>query len=97
MTPDLGQGACQAIEDALELAMWLGAKFDKMGGLKNYEASRIPRTSSIVLSSRRMGRIGQINSTVLCRVRDAAMGLVPRALTLRSLAPIVGYEGHLKD
>jgi 2-polyprenyl-6-methoxyphenol hydroxylase-like FAD-dependent oxidoreductase len=97
MTPDLGQGACQAIEDALELARCLSAKLDKAGSLKNYEATRIARTSSIVLASRRMGHIGQISSPLLCRMRDAAMGLLPRAITIRGLAPIIGYEKHLGD
>jgi 2-polyprenyl-6-methoxyphenol hydroxylase-like FAD-dependent oxidoreductase len=95
MTPDLGQGACQAIEDALELAKFLHSEPTQAAGLRAYEGSRIPRSRSIVLASRRMGRLGQIDSPVLGSMRDFALRLTPRAVNLRSLAPFVGYEGHL--
>ena len=97
MTPDLGQGACQAIEDALELARALASEANVAAGLKRYEASRIPRTSSVVSASRRMGSLGQVNSPLLCRLRDLALRHTPEAVTLRSLAPILGYEGHLAE
>jgi 2-polyprenyl-6-methoxyphenol hydroxylase-like FAD-dependent oxidoreductase len=96
MTPDLGQGACQAIEDALELAKFLHAAPNAGAGLNAYEASRILRTRSVVLASRRMGRIGQLSSSFLCRLRDSAFRLTPNAVSLRSMAPFVGYEGHLE-
>jgi 2-polyprenyl-6-methoxyphenol hydroxylase-like FAD-dependent oxidoreductase len=96
MTPDLGQGACQSIEDALELAKSLVSGANEVAGLKEYEACRIARTKSIVLGSRRMGRVGQLNSPLLCRIRDMALKLTPRAVTLRSLAPTIGYERHLE-
>jgi 2-polyprenyl-6-methoxyphenol hydroxylase-like FAD-dependent oxidoreductase len=96
MTPDLGQGACQAIEDAMELARSLVSAPNQIAGLRDYEARRIARTTSIVLGSRRMGRIGQVNSPLLCRIRDMVLKLTPRVVTLRSIAPIIGYEKHLE-
>jgi 2-polyprenyl-6-methoxyphenol hydroxylase-like FAD-dependent oxidoreductase len=95
MAPDLGQGACQAIEDALELAKSLDSEAGVPESLRRYEASRIPRTTSIVLASRRMGRMGQIESPLLCRLRDLAFQLTPGEVSLRTLAPVVGYEKHL--
>jgi 2-polyprenyl-6-methoxyphenol hydroxylase-like FAD-dependent oxidoreductase len=97
MTPNLGQGACQAIEDGLELASVLAAETNVKAGLKNYEARRIVRTRSIVLASRRLGAVGQIESSLLCHLRDLALRLTPESFTMRSLAPILGYEGHLAD
>lgn len=97
MTPNLGQGACQAMEDALELAFFLATGVDCQTALKQYEASRIPRTSRIVLASRRIGAIGQIDSPFLCSLRNLAFKLTPTGATLRSLCSIVGYEGHLVD
>ena len=97
MTPDLGQGACQAIEDAIEIARFLHTMPSEREALKAYEASRGPRTRSIVLASRRMGRIGQIDSRLLCGMRDCALRLTPRSVNLRSLAPFVGYEKHLEN
>lgn len=95
MTPDLGQGACQAIEDAVELANSLATATTVTAGLQEYEARRIARTSSIVLGSRRMGKIGQAKSSILCAIRDATFKLTPRSATLSSIAPIIGFESHL--
>jgi len=95
MTPDLGQGACQAIEDAMELANSLAKATTVTAGLQEYEARRIARTRTIVLGSRRMGKIGQTSSAMLCALRDAAFRLTPRSVTLGSIAPIIGFESHL--
>ena len=47
MTPFTGQGACQAIEDAVVLAACLGAEPDVAAALRLYETRRIPRTTEI--------------------------------------------------
>jgi 2-polyprenyl-6-methoxyphenol hydroxylase-like FAD-dependent oxidoreductase len=97
MTPNLGQGACQAIEDALELAHFLSVKAGVESALKAYEASRIPRTRAIVLDSRRLGDIAQIENRILCRLRDTALQLTPTSVTYNHLAPVLSYEKHLAD
>ena len=95
MTPNLGQGGCQAIEDALVLARCLGEGCPVEASLRRYEAMRIPRTRFIVNASRRIGRAFQIESPVLCRLRDLTMRMTPVSMSYRSLAAIAGYEGHL--
>jgi 2-polyprenyl-6-methoxyphenol hydroxylase-like FAD-dependent oxidoreductase len=98
MTPNLGQGACQAIEDALELAAALAKpNLSVEQALRTYESRRMNRTKSIVLTSRRIGNLGQLESTPLCFLRNLVMRLTPVSATLNNLAPIVGYEGHLAD
>jgi salicylate hydroxylase/6-hydroxynicotinate 3-monooxygenase len=98
MTPNLGQGGCQAIEDALQLAACLAReKKEVAAALKNYESRRIARTSLIVSPSRRIGAMGQMESPVLCGLRDLMVRWTPNRVTLRTLAPVVGYEGHLAD
>ena len=97
MTPNLGQGGCQAIEDALELAAQLSAATNVEAGLRSYEARRIARTTSIVMASRRVGAMGQIESPLLCRLRDLAVRLTPGSVSLKSLATVAAYEGHLAD
>jgi 2-polyprenyl-6-methoxyphenol hydroxylase-like FAD-dependent oxidoreductase len=93
MTPNLGQGGCQAIEDALELAARLADR--PSTGLRDYEARRIPRTRMIVQASRRWGQMGQMTNAASCGIRDLALRLTPLSVTLGSLAGIAGYEGHL--
>jgi 2-polyprenyl-6-methoxyphenol hydroxylase-like FAD-dependent oxidoreductase len=97
MTPNLGQGACQAIEDALELAHCLAHETIVELALQSYSRRRIGRTSSIVLASRRIGALGQIESASLCRLRDLALRLIPANFTYRNLGPVLGYQGHLID
>jgi 2-polyprenyl-6-methoxyphenol hydroxylase-like FAD-dependent oxidoreductase len=61
MTPNLGQGACQAIEGAVVLARCLGKPGeagDVAGALRRYEALRAGRTAAIVRRSRRIGKVG---------------------------------------
>ncbi len=58
MTPDLGQGASQALEDAVALAEALNEyRTDLAVGLKAYERSRIKRTTAIVKGSRQAGKV----------------------------------------
>src|SRR5688572_16296313 len=95
MTPNLGQGACQAIEDALVLARDLGQGGDVEASLRRYEAQRRPRTRLVSMASRRAGQMFQIESPLVCRLRDAMMRLMPSAVTFRSLSTIGGFEGHL--
>src|SRR5436305_918300 len=59
MTPNLGQGGCQAVEDAVVLAECLDSSADALAALAEYERRRIPRANRLVLASRRMGAVAQ--------------------------------------
>ena len=95
MTPNLGQGACQAIEDALVLAHHLSRGPDVESSLRRYESERMLRTRSVVIASRRVGALFQIEARAFCRLRDLALRLTPVTATYRSLKQLAGYEGHL--
>ncbi len=84
MTPNLGQGACQGIEDAAVLAECLSAQGDAHAALARYEARRRPRTSRITVRSRRLGWIGQRERACECAVRDQLMALTPAAWMRRA-------------
>jgi 2-polyprenyl-6-methoxyphenol hydroxylase-like FAD-dependent oxidoreductase len=85
MTPNLGQGACQAIEDAVALADCLRGAADPVSALRRYEALRIPRANRFVRASLRLGRVAQSENVVICRLRNALMSLVPSSLSRRQL------------
>ena len=95
MTPNLGQGACQAIEDALVLAHYLSTGPDVPPSLRRYESERIPRTRSVVTASRRVGALFQVESHAFCRLRDLALRSMPVGLSYRSLQRLAGYDGYL--
>ena len=92
ISPHLGQGACQAIEDAVVLADSLSKKKDVASALSLYESLRIPRTSRVVRQSRRIGRIIQLESPFLCRIRDETIKRMPARLQQKQLDWILGHE-----
>jgi 2-polyprenyl-6-methoxyphenol hydroxylase-like FAD-dependent oxidoreductase len=73
MTPDMGQGGCQAIEDAVALAACLRDATDIPAALRTYEQRRMPRAYRIVRESRAAGRIAQWSNPVACRLRSTLM------------------------
>jgi 2-polyprenyl-6-methoxyphenol hydroxylase-like FAD-dependent oxidoreductase len=71
MTNALGQGANQAIEDALVLARCLSEdEAEPAAGLRRYEAERIPRTTKFAAMSWRLARASRLENPVACAVRD---------------------------
>lgn len=92
MTPNLGQGACQAIEDAAELGQCLQGVASTEAvpaALKRYEAVRIPRTRYIVRLSRQYGRFAQVEHPIGCWFRDKVMAWTPRKMNERRVIKIV--------
>jgi len=92
MTPNLGQGACQAIEDAVVLARCLRDGRDAVSALRAYESKRIPRANALVRRSRLVGRIGQVESALAVTARDALMKHVISRFQPRELEWMIGYE-----
>ena len=92
MTPNLGQGACQAIEDALVLARCLSGEDDVASALRHYEAQRIPRTTAVAWQSRLTGRFSQVENPLACRLRNTLTKTTPAFIQLKQLEWIVGYE-----
>ncbi|GIE80743.1 FAD-dependent oxidoreductase [Actinoplanes philippinensis] len=83
MTPNLGQGANQALEDAVVLA----AVADRPGGLAAYDARRRPRSQRVARASRAIGRFGQqLEHPVAVAARNTVVRLTPPRLALRSMA-----------
>jgi 2-polyprenyl-6-methoxyphenol hydroxylase-like FAD-dependent oxidoreductase len=83
MTPNLGQGAAQALEDAVALAEALTTGGDPVESLRDYERRRIPRTAMIVKRSRQLGRVAHLRSPLACRVRDAVTKATPERVQRR--------------
>lgn len=77
MTPNLGQGAGQAIEDAVALTDCLAATASIEDACTAYEQRRVSRANSIARASRQFGAIAQWSNPVAAWVRDRAMSLMP--------------------
>ena len=85
MTPNLGQGACQAIEDAVVLTELIGRHGPGPAALRRYEALRQPRANAVVEIAYRIGRVAQWSGPARCRLRDTLVGLTPPSVLVRQL------------
>jgi len=83
MTPNLGQGGCQAVEDAVSLAECLSAAPDTASALAEYERFRVHRANAFVVGSRRFGAVAQWSNPAACWLRDTLMRATPQAVMLR--------------
>jgi 2-polyprenyl-6-methoxyphenol hydroxylase-like FAD-dependent oxidoreductase len=98
MTPDLGQGACQAIEDGVLLASCMSHEVEV--SLLRFERLRLRRVARIVRESRRLGDICTSTNRTFAVVRNAVLRLSPSALTVRHLAAFNSrdaFEAQLKS
>ncbi|GLZ41015.1 FAD-dependent monooxygenase [Actinokineospora sp. NBRC 105648] len=82
MPPNLGQGACQALEDAITLAR-------TADDLARYDALRRPRSQSIARQSRTAGVLAHSAAAPL---RNTILRLLPDAVFQRSLAPLLNWH-----
>jgi 2-polyprenyl-6-methoxyphenol hydroxylase-like FAD-dependent oxidoreductase len=91
MTPNLGQGACQALEDAVTLAHCLDGTPDVGAALRSYDLLRRPRTQAVTRRSARLGAVGQLSWPPAVLLRDTVARLTPTRATLRSMTPVLGW------
>ncbi|MFD2246296.1 FAD-dependent monooxygenase [Pontibacter ruber] len=84
-TPNMGQGACQAIEDAVVLAQCLQQEPVLAAALSKYEKRRMPRTAKVIQMSRLMGRVAHWRHPLLGRLRNTIFRTIPRFITERQM------------
>jgi 2-polyprenyl-6-methoxyphenol hydroxylase-like FAD-dependent oxidoreductase len=88
MTPNLGQGAAQALEDVAALARQLGSAPLEQA-LSAYVAERKRRAERVVARSRSAGHLLQASNPLAVRVRSVVMRRTPQAALWRQLAPLL--------
>ncbi|MEU9800573.1 FAD-dependent oxidoreductase [Streptomyces sp. NPDC051000] len=84
MTPNLGQGGCQAIEDAVVLAHLVDGP-DVPTALAAYDAARGARTDALRVRARRAGRIAALTHPLAVAARDLAVRATPARVARRAL------------
>lgn len=100
MTPDLGQGGGQAMEDAATLAALLGAlaaspspdstRLDH--ALSEYDRLRRRRTQPIAKRARAVGALAHTRSRIGVALRDGVLRLTPDFATAAQLRSIQEWE-----
>lgn len=99
MTPDLGQGGNQALEDAAVLTTLLRPIASARPGgdrleaeLSRYDALRRPRAQAIAARARRVGRLAQARGRLTVPLRDALVRSVPGSVAARQVAAVQDWR-----
>lgn len=91
-TPNLGQGGCMALEDALVLAKCIGKEMPVETGLRRYESLRYSRTRHVQKRSLMMGHIGQWENRFVVGGRQVVTNLLPARWFEHNLRKVYSYE-----
>lgn len=79
-TPNLGQGACQAIEDAYVLSECLN-KYDVNTAFSEFQRIRLPKAHSVVKTSWTVGKMAHMTNPLLIGLRNQLMRMTPASIS----------------
>ncbi|MFI6042554.1 FAD-dependent monooxygenase [Nocardia sp. NPDC051321] len=85
MTPDLGQGAAQALEDAATLNALATTESTVESVIADYDLARRGRTQQLAQASAAAGRVAQWRNPLTVAFRNSLVWLTPRSAYLNSL------------
>ena len=91
-TPNLGQGGCMALEDALVLAKSVDSESSLQTALRRYESRRINRTRHIQKRSLLMGYIGQWQNPIFVTGRHIVTRMLPARIFEHNLRRVYSYQ-----
>jgi 2-polyprenyl-6-methoxyphenol hydroxylase-like FAD-dependent oxidoreductase len=77
--PHTGQGAAQAMVDAVELGRLLGGDAPVEASLRRYEDDRRRKTAALLTRGRRVARAMRMTNPVACALRELAIRMMPIA------------------
>lgn len=96
-TPNMGQGACQAIEDALYLALSLKNSQSIQLAFQDYEKQRLARTRKVVQDSWMLGKMAQIDIPLICSIRNKVIELAPNKIHHKKLKEIFDISSSVRS
>jgi 2-polyprenyl-6-methoxyphenol hydroxylase-like FAD-dependent oxidoreductase len=85
MTPNMGQGGAQAIEDACTLAFQFSLCTDVQKVFQRYQCLRSPKTSRIVGTAWKFGQMAHWENKRACFLRNLLLRCTPNWLTNMSM------------
>jgi 2-polyprenyl-6-methoxyphenol hydroxylase-like FAD-dependent oxidoreductase len=80
MLPDMGQGAAMALEDVVVLVEGIASGLPLVEVLAGWAKRRERRVRKVQYLSRRIGRVGQWENRLACRIRNEMTRLLPDAM-----------------
>lgn len=91
-TPNMGQGACQAIEDAVYLAKYMEENKSIQEAFKVFEKNRLKRVHWVVNTSWNLGKVAQNQNPVFGAIRNFLFRLIPESVNKKQLQKITEVE-----
>jgi len=91
-TPNLGQGGCQAVEDAYVLAKMVQEKKSLEEAFHSYQSIRFKKATHVVNTSWKLGQLTNIQSGALRWVRNTAMRMIPESIAIKELDKILSLN-----
>lgn len=95
-TPNLGQGACQAIEDAYALAELYNPEKSIETVFEEYQNLRIKKAHKIVNSSWQVGKMAHIENDIAIYFRNLLMRSVPSSMNNNQLRNMFDIDYMIK-
>jgi len=92
MTPNLGQGACQAIEDAVALGACLNETTDIAAALQLYEKRRVTRANNITRLAHLIGQSVQWENPMLSGARNTIIRNIPVSMAIKRFMWLLDYQ-----
>ncbi len=87
-TPNLGQGACQAIESALVLANSLAKHTSVENAFKEFQRIRMKKAIDVVNTSWQIGKMAHLENNILIKLRNLILKITPEKIVTKQTAHI---------
>ncbi len=84
-TPNMGQGACQAIEDAYVISELIN-KYNINYAFQEFQKIRLPKAHAVVNTSWMIGKISHLENPILSKLRNHLMRSTPSFLNRKQTA-----------
>ncbi len=91
-TPNMGQGACQAIEGAAILGKTLAEQGDIATAFQAFEQKRLKRTTMVVNRSWQLGKLAQLENPLLAGLRNFFFRRIPDSMNERQVRELIDVE-----
>lgn len=92
--PNLGQGACQAMEDAAVLGICLSRRDEVTAALREYERRRMGRANAMLSQARWMSWLGQWERRPACWLREQFIKRMPEKFHLQYLRWLFCFQAR---
>lgn len=91
-TPNMGQGACQALEDAAVLMDEVRHQKNIQDAFLSFEKRRLSRTKYITDTSKLIGDVAQWENNLAIRMRNSVIRLMPPKIVQKSLDKLLSID-----